>query len=139
MRELMLSDIAAYLPYFVRCVDDSDRGYHIEGFRFMNGKVLLRVRYSIAPIPIESVKLILKPMSMLTGENLKKWHDKYKSNTDLKTIFKNMFLVIGGEKAGDIDWSINFTKWLYENHYDVCGLIELGVAIPYKTVESDKM
>lgn len=124
MEKLELKHLAPYLPYGLTCLwgDKRKEIYTIMGVSF-NRKLSVRVNWYKQTMQIFAFKPILRPLSDLTNEDIKK--------TDLGFLgFENL--------KNDID-TINVmtfqdVHFLLSNHFDVFGLIDKGLAIDINTL-----
>jgi hypothetical protein len=120
-KELLLGDLCSRLPYFTKVqikneivVLDSicdDDGYH---FNFIGDDK--------EGVTIEQVKPFLFPISSMTEEQ-KLEYDKM-SELDIEYTITQI-------KNDSLIWTsgLNRFNWLLKNHFDVYGLIPMGLAI----------
>ena len=127
--KLELKNLAPYFPYGlkVRIYSDSNSpimdnevyGYEYEHLLFIDGLAKL-----------EYCKPILRPLSDLT-----KWAEEYYNFLKLDETNKYDLDYLC-EMNGDISNQLRYDMllWLFENHFDVFGLIEKGLAIDINTI-----
>ena len=121
-KELLLKDLCARLPYGVICYDEAQKEngffktFEYEGFgRIHNGRGL---RF------IENIKPYLFPLSSMTESQNDSWRDTWfpdlMISTDVNYPESEKYLVSSHVKS---------LQWLYENHFDINGLIDKGLAL----------
>lgn len=128
-KELLLKDLCARLPYGVKCKyfdcceGDYDEGT-ICGFERQE-----YIQIDGVCIYIEDVKPYLFPLSSMTEEQKNKCFkgtpleiDKY-GDIAVKDDF------FGGCQYTDLEIYLEVINWLLKNHFDIYGLIPMGLAI----------
>lgn len=85
-------------------------------------KIFIHNSIYTAWYPMENFKPILKPLS-----ELKTHFDNYRSQ-----IYSDFDYYIRCIKSGIMEYSEY--DWFFENHYDVFGLIEQGLAVDINTI-----
>ena len=128
-QELLLKDICARLPYGIKASyygveEECETWDEIEGITLdedFGGYVDIG-QYSL---PIERIKPYLFPLSSMTEEQKKYITDKWGINEEfdfeIDTNWGKYFVELGD--------TVDFINWLNENHFDVYGLIPMGLAI----------
>ena len=120
--KLELKHLAPYLPYNLQCV-----GY---GMKIrLNAHMLQKVDSLI-------VKPILKPLSDLINDDLRKSMDMvgHSSHIDWTTNERESIIKGRGHQAWMKDIPFAIIQYLFENHFDVFGLIPEGLAIDINTL-----
>lgn len=111
--ELLTTDLSARLPYGVKIsipdlwTDEKYVEVLNEIFKGDDGKY----RVNDSGLLVEYVKPYLFPMSSMTEEQRKYISDRW------------------GEHLVTLSDILGYVKWLIENHFDVNGLIPMGLAI----------
>lgn len=120
-KDLLLKDLCARLPYGVK--------YNYDGYigcdYTMNQVDCNTVDCTFL---IESVKPYLFPLSSMTAEQKKFFKDKpifLDSYNEL--VVKDDFF--GNSRFTMLDDWLGVINWCYENHFDIYGLIPMGLAI----------
>ena len=126
-KDLLLKDLCARLPYFTKVqikneivVLDSicdDDGYH---FNFIGD--------DREGVNIENIKPYLFPLSSMTEEQ---WIDTPYANLNKYTFdsFKCGCSTLAFETYEvNLSYVVEFINWCYKNHFDVYGLIPMGLA-----------
>lgn len=128
-QELLLKDICARLPYGIKASyygveEERETWDEIEGITLdedFGGYVDIG-QYSL---PIERIKPYLFPLSSMTSEQKKYITDKWGVNEEfdfeIDTNWGKYFVELGD--------TVDFINWLNENHFDIYGLITMGLAI----------
>ena len=120
--KLELHHIASYLPYQLKIMQyRDDLKLSFESILISLSNNTLGVTSTRFPfnerIQYDEAKLILRPLSDLDDSQLKS------------------FNFVSFAKDGDIDFvSYDFMKYAFENHFDVFGLIDKGLAIDINTI-----
>lgn len=127
-KELLIKDLCARLPYGVKCAIKNSEGYHhenvakigettIDKLKGFDGKYFnihhdnpLDWDWYVSEVSIEDIKPYLFPLSSITEEQRKEYHELLLYNP------------ING-------LSIDFYDWCNKNHLDGRGLIKKGLAI----------
>jgi len=119
---LELKHLAPYLPYELKIMQyRDDLKLSFESILISLSNDTLGVTSPRFPfnekIQYHEAKLILRPLSDLDDSQLKS------------------FNFVSFAKAGDIDFvSYDFMKYAFENHFDVFGLIDKGLAIDINAI-----
>ena len=128
-QELLLKDICARLPYGIKASyygveEECETWDEIEGVTLdedFGGYVDIG-QYSL---PIERIKPYLFPLSSMTREQKKYITDKWGINEEfdfeIDTNWGKYFVELGD--------TVDFINWLNKNHFDVYGLIPMGLAL----------
>lgn len=122
---LEIKHIAAYLPYDLEVVE-KDSNYKRESkivTSISSYRNWVMFYQDIDYCPIDSVKLCLKPMSLLTKEELQK-QGFYKYLTYLTTEWANSN---HDRRIGHIPFEM--IEYLLSQKYDIFNLIEKGLAV----------
>lgn len=128
-QELLLKDICARLPYGIKASyygveEECETWDEIEGITLDEdfGGCVDIGQYSL---PIERIKPYLFPLSSMTSEQKKYITDKWGVNEEfdfeIDTNWGKYFVELGD--------TVDFINWLNENHFDIYGLIPMGLAI----------
>lgn len=123
-KDLLMKDLTARLPYkvYVQIRDGYDyytsaiENIDIDGFV---------VDFEGNQIKVECVKPYLFPMSSMTEEQRKYISDKWGIDEDFNFEINPDWGECLVLTLGDV---LAFVKWLIENHFDVNGLIPMGLA-----------
>lgn len=131
--KLKLKHIAPYLPYNLMCqtkdrgnvvVSELNAAYSDNSYTFMN--------IVESEKGFDEIKPILRPLSDLTNNEFdesvigNQIVGSYKTKGILKTYYHKSVLE-----------NYEIMKWLFENHFDVFGLIEKGLAININDLNND--
>lgn len=139
-KELLLKDLCARLPYGVKAQVlgwDEEKGevevplkiYSIntDGYVYFESN-----DYDVNYLPVEDVRLYLRPMSSMTEEE-RELLNRMALENSLKCIEEEdpqkVFLLRVKHDAEEL-------AYLYEHHYDVFGLIPAGLALSAETFNS---
>lgn len=115
--QLLITDLAARLPYGVKVyAENIDLNGTVAG---IGRNETYLVEYSDW-WDIEFVKPYLIPMSSMTKEELKEYYIIAGIGTNP---------VVWNKPQPDWHFSLNDLDWLYQHHFDVRGLISMGLAI----------
>jgi len=131
--ELQLKEISKYLPYDVKIIGNTHGQIEILS-TVTETSVNIKGRGTTYGMwaDLQDIKLVLRPMSDF---------DKVENDFDLSTDFEGCFLGSSKElyslNTSDKTYlsdMLTVTEFLFENHFDVFGLIEKGLAIDIKTL-----
>ena len=138
--KLELKHLAPYLPYDLEFYVE-----HANGTRLDNWAMTIDTNLRI--VLEHQNKPILRPLSGLTDEYINKFYN----NNEIDIVRMTYAIVINYKMMGDYfkdtisflryNGAINLTMpaWIYvellENHFDVFGLIEKGLAIDINTIK----
>lgn len=128
-QELLLKDICARLPYGVKASyygveEERETWDKIEGITLdedFGGYVDIG-QYSL---PIERIKPYLFPMSSMTDEQKKYISNKWGINEEFDFEIDSNW----GEYFVELGDTVDFINWLNKNHFDIYGLIPMGIAL----------
>ena len=112
-KELLLKDLSARLPYGVKVNDDIQGDFTLIGLTKERVFTTCEVEGCHNDFPIENIKPYLFPLSSMTEEQKKEYHE-----------------LIGGMFGTSA--LINFEvleDFFHKNHFDYRGLIPMGLAI----------
>ena len=131
MSNLKLKELAPYLPYGLKA-----KGYW--GVRTINTLHKEKEHHYYAEFEekekrreqIWTIKPILRPLSDLTEEE---FSFVYENETDYESI--EQLVELDAESFLTCCFSYAFWQSLFENHFDVFGLIEKGIAIDINTLK----
>lgn len=130
-QDLLLKDLCARLPYRVMAQyydpkDERETWDEVEGIDSSG-----RVEIGHYILSIENIKPYLFPLSSMTEEQYKKWCDLEGEPLD-EILTRNA----NGEKISTLEHHLLIAKSLtdsvnycYKNHFDIYGLIPMGLAI----------
>ena len=127
-KDLLLKDLCGRLPYFVKVqikneivVLDSicdDNGYH---FNFIGNDK--------EGVTIEQVKPYLFPISSMTEEQKNECFKGTPLEIDKYGDIAVKDDLYGGSQYTDLEIYLKVINWLLKNHFDIYGLIPMGLAI----------
>ena len=128
-QELLLKDICARLPYGIKASyygveEECETWDKIEGVTLdedFGGYVDIG-QYSL---PIERIKPYLFPLSSMTREQKKYITDKWGINEEFDFEIDPNW----GKYFVELGDTVDFINWLNENHFDIYGLIPMGIAL----------
>lgn len=128
-QELLLKDICAKLPYGIKASyygveEECETWDEIEGITLdedFGGYVDIG-QYSL---PIERIKPYLFPMSSMTDEQKKYISNKWGINEEFDFEIDSNW----GEYFVELGDTVDFINWLNKNHFDIYGLIPMGIAL----------
>ena len=121
-KELLLKDLCARLPYGIKVNNEIQGDFKIygicENFAFGRNEVC-HIDFNI-----EKIKPYLFPLSSMTESQNDSWRDAFMNDLAMSASINypesEKYLALSHAKS---------LQWLYENHFDVNGLIEKGLAI----------
>jgi hypothetical protein len=130
--KLELKHLTGYLPYGLKIkVLNYKSDYvgieysEIDGYYYLADTLHFNYKGGgIRGKSLKEIKIYLKPLSDLSKEDL------HIFSIDFRVMFKS-------KKKINIEnyISLNDSEWLFENHFDIYGLIEKGLAISIHDVE----
>jgi len=126
---ILKNKLSIYLPYSLKL---ERINYKHERFKILTPYDLLEDG------EIENIIPILKPLSSLTKEELQNqgfWHHIDWLTDGLQEGLKKEGNVALQKYIGDAPFEM--VQYLISNHYDILGLIDLGIAKSYYLVESE--
>ena len=128
--KLELKHLAPYLPFKLNCLNQNlpDTEMVVEELIGISNHItwsgVFNAKYGSNHVPICGIKPILRPLSDLTNE----FKDDFRFTERAMTI----------HKYGLNHWlkglRFDIVEFLFENHYDVFGLIEKGLGIDVNTL-----
>lgn len=124
-KDLLLKDLCARLPYGVKIAVDNEVEI-LEGVSALDAYVEYDSLFSS---DIEDIKPYLFPMSSMTEEQ---WIDTPYANLNKFTFdsFKCGCSILAFETYEvNLSYVVEFINWCYKNHFDIYGLIPMGLAI----------
>ena len=132
-KELLLRDLCARLPYGIKCIVTKSRTE--EGQKGDIGKIVCVCLEGVDCIGDEpffsefgNFKPYLFPLSSMTEEQ-----KKFFKNRPIFLDSENEWVVkedfFGNSRFTMLDDWMEVINWCYENHFDIYGLIEKGLAI----------
>jgi hypothetical protein len=134
--KLELKHLAPYLPYALKAHSSITEIYSSTNIWTLEGIVRENVYLSelTYPTDIFAIKPIFRPMSDF---------DKIENDFELSTDFENSYFTGSLAEVAFINTSdrtylsdmLTVSSFLFENHFDVFGLIESGLAIDINTIK----
>ena len=132
-KDLLLRDLCARLPYGVKCKIHThvhgDTVYKLTDIRD-NGYTCgtVKDKYAWAVLDISEVKPYLFPLSSMTKEQKREYHQSTSKDIDmLQDVILERINGINNTNKHAIAY--NGIDWLNAHHFDYRGLIEKGLAI----------
>lgn len=131
MEKLELKHIVGYFPYGLKMISQNDfvspliRELRVDGFQFMidTRKPILR--------PLSDLKKIASEIDLEFREDLNNDNYKYLGIVNYSHAFS-----LDGKQVGVLAMPYFFIEKLLENHFDIHGLIEKGLAIDINTIDN---
>ena len=124
-KDLLLKDLCARLPYGVKMnhiADDEHSPKTLIGIA--KDMITLSSSAGYSCVDMEHYKPYLFPLSSMTEEQNDSWRDAFMNDLAMSASINypesEKYLVLSHVKS---------MQWLYENHFDVNGLIDKGLAI----------
>jgi len=133
-REIKITELAAYLPYATQIISDYDRATTV-----LDGKMLTEKHYN-KYFNVLGYKPILRPLkeAIVPYDLIQTGTDGYKEPNDLLVDENGMVAMDFQAGGATISWPIYnmqlFMQELFEQHFDVYGLIDAGLAIDVNTL-----
>lgn len=126
-KELLFKDLCARLPYDVKVLYDN-KVYNIDYVSGTYEEIRLDDIYTIYTLNISVVKPYLFPLSSMTYEQLFEVQEILGKN-EIK--IEDGFLRIVDSDRNTISYLeiLALLEWFYKNHFDINGLIPMGLAI----------
>ncbi len=129
--KLELKHLAPYLPYGLEIITELNSVQKVGGLADMYHIHYYDDKTEEGDEPlIEEIKPILRPLSDLTKTG---YHFIYDKETDIESIID--WIELDDESKLTCKYSYEFWSLLFENHFDVFGLIEKGLAIDINTLK----
>lgn len=125
-KDLLLKDLCARLPYGVKVNNEIQGDFNIYGF--CENIVFVRSEIGHIDVDVEKIKPYLFPLSSMT-ENQK---EELKQEIDKQTeiLIERMKNDDCGIDEGKYHFhSLLELEWCLKNHFDIYGLIPMGLAI----------
>jgi hypothetical protein len=131
MEKLELKHLAPYLPYNLKGMICDNTQATLCGMNSFNLGMYkpFKIIYGIESWDVKEFKPILRPLSDL---ELDKYNFIYENETDYGSI--NAWLYLDTESKLKEKYSYEFWHLLFENHFDVFGLIEKNLAVDINTL-----
>lgn len=128
-KDLLLKDLCARLPYNVK-VNCNDKVYNFNGIQYFNICTLTddNENNAFTTAGIKYIKPYLFPLSSMTDEQ---WMDTPYANLNKYTFdsFKCGCSTLAFETYEvNLSYVVEFINWCYKNHFDIYGLIPMGLA-----------
>jgi len=125
--KLELKHLAPYLPYGLKLNLNRNQGMYVDSnINILRTEICYNetvneayIKYDLVTYGMEDIKPILRPLSDLTKD--KKVCSTYMVGVHLEDMHINR-------------WEWNLISYCFENHFDVFGLIEKGLAIDVNTI-----
>lgn len=131
-KELLLKDLCARLPYGVKINENIQGDFTVIGLTTERVFTTCETEGCHNDFPIECIKPYLFPFSSMTKgqkEELNKKFNVQFSGNDIYSIHYHSEGYWDTDLELDLqDW-LWFINWCYKNHFDICGLIPMGLAI----------
>ena len=121
--KIELRHLAPYLPYDVSIKDTRSETGNV--YKLHTQNIWSAVRFS------DTQKLILRPLSDLY--DLEEFTHVYANESDCESI--EQWVNLDPESRIGTNWSYVFWCNLFENHFDVFGLIDKGLAIDINSLD----
>jgi len=135
--KLKLKHLAPYLPYQLRFQTKFDNSsYYMAGLEISKSVIILKAINNAKNVKrllfktLVDTKPILRPLSDLTKEQFNHiWNEE--------TDFLSIELIVGmdAESFCKSEFTFGFYNSLFENHFDIFGLIPEGLAIDINTLK----
>lgn len=125
-KDIMLKDLCARLPYGVKILSTDENIITLTGINLPNHYSTINGVYSFDCYPM---KPYLFPLSSMTEEQ---WIDTPYANLNKFTFdsFKCGCSTLAFETYEvNLSYVVEFINWCYKNHFDIYGLIPMGLAI----------
>ena len=131
-KELLLKDICARLPYGVKINENIQGDFTVIGLTAERVFTTCETEGCHNDFPIECIKPYLFPLSSITKEQKEELNKKFNvqfSGNDIYSIHHHSEGCWDDDLELDLqDW-LWFINWCYKNHFDIYGLISMGLAI----------
>lgn len=130
-KDLLLKDLCARLPYDIKCKIEMWKGYDVCTIYNINsiGYVEIVEDSDTNGVNIERIKPYLFPLSSMTEEQWINAPSVNLTNFTFESFKCGCFTIASYTCDNDLHDLLEFINWLIENHFDVNGLIEKGLAI----------
>ena len=126
-KKLLIKDLCARLPYDVKVLYDN-KVYNIDYVSGTYEEIKLDDIYTNYTLNISVVKPYLFPLSSMTSEQLFEVQEMLGKN---EIEIEDGFLRIVDSDRNTISYLeiLALLEWFYKNHFDINGLIPIGLAI----------
>ena len=126
-KELLLKDLCGRLPYGVICEDGYGNILELNGIDKPNTITFKCSNNTFWATDLDKCKPYLIPLSSMTEEQLFEVQEIFGKN-DIK--IEDSLLRIVNSERNTISYLeiLALLKWFYKNHFDVYGLIPMGLA-----------
>ena len=126
LKQLLLKDLCARLPYGVNVLDDMGRTYKLQ----LGNAYLIDLFYGNGDYVEAPIRPYLRQMLSITEEEKK----ELKADTcpEGTGYFDEKYLICPMSHYGEqisYDFMSVILEWLNSRHFDYCGLIEKGLAL----------
>lgn len=130
-KELLLQDLSTRLPYGIICDDGYGNVLELNGIDKPNTATFKCSDKTFWTTDLDKCKPYLFPLSSMTKEQYNEWCDLGEKPLD-NILTKNA----NGEKMSTLEHhllvaksSVDSVNYCYKNHFDIYGLIPMGLAI----------
>ena len=131
-KELLIRDLSARLPYGVKINENIQGDFTVIGLTAERVFTTCETEGCHNDFPIECIKPYLFPLSSITKEQKEELNKKFNvqfSGNDIYSIHHHSEGCWDDDLELDLqDW-LWFINWCYKNHFDIYGLISMGLAI----------
>ena len=132
-KDLLLKDICARLPYGVKVRYSSYEKFitcTLQAIDYVYNNVDLWSKEAcFNPVNISKIKPYLFPLSSMTEEQ---WNNAPRvnlTNFTFESLKCGCFTLASYTCENDLNDLVEFINWLIKNHFDIYGLIPMGLAI----------
>jgi len=132
-KELLLKDLCSRLPYHIKVYDKNGNfNTSYVNLLHINGNVseaFVGNGMQCRTAPIDEIKPYLFPLSSMTEEQ---WNNAPRANLTnftFESLKCGCFTLASYTCENDLYDLVEFINWLIENHFDIYGLIPLGLAL----------
>lgn len=131
-KQLLLKDLCARVPYGVKINENTQGDFTVIGLTTERVFTTCETEGCHNDFPIECVKPYLFPLSSITEgqkeELNKKFNVQFLGNDIYSIHYHSEGCWDTDLELGLQDW-LWFINWCYKNHFDICGLIPMGLAL----------
>lgn len=131
-KELLLKDLCARLPYGVKINENIQGDFTVIGLTTERVFTTCETEGCHNDFPIECVKPYLFPLSSMTEKQKEELNKKFNVQFLGNDIYSIHYHSEGywddDLELGLQDW-LWFINWCYKNHFDIYGLIPMGLAL----------
>ena len=131
-KDLLLKDLCARLPYGVKINETIQGDFTVIGLTTERVFITCETEGCHNDFPIECIKPYLFPLSSITKEQKEELNKKFNVQFLGNAIYSIHY---HSEGCWDTDLELDlqdwlwFINWCHKNHFDICGLIPMGLAI----------